>query len=148
MGSADRTNVVPCTFADRRRDILMSDACSIEHSAFVSDLNRQVRRRKTDGCRHRDGENRIPDLVQEFVPHSHIPPVSNMDTSGRQNSWQAHPDDSRFKKRIVAFKAYGRSMPFLKTRMAWPAPPAAQGSVGEFSRPFQGPQRGNAHPGP
>ena len=32
--------------------------------------------------------------------------------------------------------------------MAWPAPPAAQGSVGEFSRRFQGPQRGNAHPGP
>ena len=32
--------------------------------------------------------------------------------------------------------------------MAWPAPPAAQGSVGEFSRPFQAPQCGNAHPGP
>jgi hypothetical protein len=52
----------------------MTASGGIEHSAFVSDLNRQVRRRKANSCRHRDSENRISDLIQDFVPHSHILP--------------------------------------------------------------------------
>ena len=49
--------------SNRRRDILVTPAGGVEHSAFLGDLNRQVRRPNPDTCCHRDSENRIANLV-------------------------------------------------------------------------------------